>query len=123
MSEKTIAQQPAGFVGRGKTSRRKTANLVRARPGGKLLLSRAGEAEDARDRGQNRKSRLKAKDGREISATHSADSVTLQRGGDSNSREHFPMGLRNNYHASGKREARWPGRARELVPALWREAK
>ena len=57
MSEKLIAQQQAGFVRRAKTSRRNTADLVGACPGGKFVVSSAGDAYDAPESEPNRKSR------------------------------------------------------------------
>ena len=62
MSEKSITRQQAGLVRRAKTSRRNPADLAGACSGGKFVVSRAGEAYDARARGPNRKFRLRAAD-------------------------------------------------------------
>ncbi len=59
MSEKSITRQQERPVRRAKTSRRKPADLAGTCSGGKLVVSSAGEAYDARDRGPNRKYRLK----------------------------------------------------------------
>ena len=58
MSEKSVTQQQAGLVRRAKTSRRHPADLAGACSGGKFVVSMAGEAYDARDKGPNRKFRL-----------------------------------------------------------------
>ena len=79
MSEKSITRQQAGRVRRAKTSRRNPADLAGACSGGKFVVSRAGEAYDARARGPNRKFRVEsivkacprndAKPGRSVSET------------------------------------------------------
>jgi hypothetical protein len=48
VSEKLITRQQVGFVRRAKTSRRNTADLVGACPGGTFVVSRSREAYDAR---------------------------------------------------------------------------
>ncbi len=55
MSEKSITRQQAGPVRRAKTSRRSSADPAGACSGGEFVVSRAGGAYDARDRGPNRK--------------------------------------------------------------------
>lgn len=55
MSEKSILRQQAGLVRGAKTSCRNTADLAGACSGGKFVVSRAGGAYDAQDRGPNRK--------------------------------------------------------------------
>jgi hypothetical protein len=59
VSEKSIPRHQAGLVRGAKTGRRSSADLAGACSGGKFVVSRAGGAYDARDRGPNRKFWLK----------------------------------------------------------------
>lgn len=58
MSERTMAQQQAGLIRRVKPSCRIPADFAGTRSSVKFVVSRAGEAYDARNRGPNRKSRV-----------------------------------------------------------------
>ncbi len=73
MSEKLITRQQAGLVRRAKTSCRNPVDLAGACSGGKLVVSRAGEAYDARDGGPNRKFRPKHKTRRMAGASRYGD--------------------------------------------------
>jgi tetratricopeptide (TPR) repeat protein len=59
VSEKSITRQRAGLVRRAKTSCRYPADLAGACSGGKFVVARAGEADDAQPGNPNRKFRLR----------------------------------------------------------------
>ena len=69
MSEKSSAWRQAGIVRRPKRAVGTPLISLGACSGGKFVVSRAGEAYDARNRGPNRKSPPTPEDGDRMSAT------------------------------------------------------